>query len=57
MNKYLGKEVIISNFQVVLVGIGDLSFLSIFSRSSTIEGGFGLGFDLVCLLGAIILTP
>jgi len=57
VNKYLGKEVIISNFQVVLVGIGDLSFLSIFSRSSTIEGGFGLGFDLVCLLGAIILTP
>jgi len=58
MSKVSGKEVALPNFQDALSRIGDLSFLSNFSESSKIGRVFGLGFDLVCLLGAIIfITP
>ena len=50
------KEVALSNFVLLVLGKGTLGFLNNLSGSSSGEGEFGSGFDLVYLFGARILT-
>lgn len=55
-NRFLVREVVLLFFQTALLVMGNLSFASIFSGSLTIKGGFGLGFYLVYILEAKILS-
>ena len=57
VNRYLGREVVLLILQTALLVMASLSFLSSLSGSSTIKGGFGSVFDLVCLLEARMYTP